>query len=326
MTEVIRCFERSRRGKFMTVALTMFTGAQVASSIWYPAGENPFALHIMTVTVLGGLGILLVPPSVIVLASSVPATYQLVDLVGEWTFPLRQVALLDGKNIRVGRLPPRWFPPESNFRTSGKSWRQSVHEMVEVTQLVIVDTRTASAGVIEEVQHMLHPHRIFRALFVTDNDESSPALDRAGLPRNSVFRCTCRALPAELARFHVYHTLIPQWVPVGAVSNVMNLRPEVEKRVSRYKPFVLPQVMMEPSPGYFGPAGSGFRKKVLEAFMQQADMAEGDVTGSFPAEALKSMRKQAGLLKRALTSGRVDFFFAMLPNGCRATALVMRQP
>jgi hypothetical protein len=195
---------QSKRGKFIAVVLTSLVGLHVWGYVADVPGLNPYELHIMTVMVFGALGIILMPLTAIVLGSSTPETFDLLETIGRWLFPLRQVALLHGFKVGIKGLLPMWSVPESNLRTANNDWLQSVRAMVEVTRLVIIDTRTASEGVVEEVEHMLHPDRIFRALSVTHNDGRAPALDCIHRSDDvPVLRCTYRSLPGELARFHL---------------------------------------------------------------------------------------------------------------------------
>jgi hypothetical protein len=80
-------------------------------------------------------------------------------------------------------------------------------------------------------------------------------------------------------------------------------------------------------PAYFGSSDEDFRRGTLEGLMTQAELADaGAISGSFSEKTMEGLKRQARLLQRALLSGRMDFFVGKLPNGCRVTAAVMRQP
>jgi hypothetical protein len=268
---------------------------------------------IVLATVGGVLGIALIPPAIIVLASSSPSTYELVDMVGHWLFPLRHVALLDGQRIRVGRLPPVMFGPLANLRTSGDVWRTSVHDLVELVALVVLDTRVTTPAVQEEIGHMLLSSRLSRTLFVTQDPFScrsllKPAQDQCA----ALYECTYRALPAELARFQLYGQLEPQWRSLGRVPNERHLRVLVEKQTQGYKPLYLPHLVREAVPGELGQTDQCLQNRVLQALVLEATRDPSSESNRW--------------LGIGLRGQRMDFFIATFPDDCRAVSVVVRQP
>ena len=68
-------------------------------------------------------------------------------------------------------------PRLESFRTRPGLWKQSVRDLIEVSPIVIIDTRFASGPVEEEVAWMLDPGRSFRAIWLGNPDGSYPALE-----------------------------------------------------------------------------------------------------------------------------------------------------
>lgn len=68
-------------------------------------------------------------------------------------------------------------PRLESFRTRPGLWKRSVRDPIEVSPIVIRDTRYISGPVEEEVVWMLDPRRSFRAISLGNPDGSYPALE-----------------------------------------------------------------------------------------------------------------------------------------------------
>jgi hypothetical protein len=87
-------------------------------------------------------------------------------------------------------------PRLESFRTRPGLWQQSVRDLIEVSPIVIIDTRYASGPVEEEVAWMLDPRRSFRAIWLGNPDSSYPALEAvlAGTDRLGLIKCNEKLL------------------------------------------------------------------------------------------------------------------------------------
>ena len=152
------------------------------------------------VLVCGVLLILLLPPGAIVLGSSSPGSVDLVVGTTRLMHPYRVVSLIEDR--RLIRTP--FAGKHDNLRTvKSASWRGAVHRLIEITPLVIVDTRFPTPHVCEEIKHMLDERRVSKAIFVVNEDGSAPGLEAAGvnIVNNSLVCCPLSDVPATIARF-----------------------------------------------------------------------------------------------------------------------------
>jgi len=87
-------------------------------------------------------------------------------------------------------------PRLESFRTRPGLWKQSVRDLIEVSPIVIIDTRYASVPVEEEVAWMLDPRRSFRAIWLGNPDGSYPALEAVlgGRDRLGLIKCNEKLL------------------------------------------------------------------------------------------------------------------------------------
>ena len=87
-------------------------------------------------------------------------------------------------------------PRLESFRTRPGLWKQSVRDLIEVSPIVIIDTRYASSPIEEEVAWMLDPRRSFRAIWLGNRDGSYPALEAVpgGTDRFGLIKCNEKLL------------------------------------------------------------------------------------------------------------------------------------
>ena len=66
----------------------------------------------------------------------------------------------------------------SAYRTLDENeWRRVADELMEISPIVVMDTRHVSPSLVYECRKMVNPPLCFRAIFVIGDDKSSPLLD-----------------------------------------------------------------------------------------------------------------------------------------------------
>jgi len=195
---MLRLVAASKRGVTTLVVTSLF----VLQAAWFVRHGVPiqsYLIRMMALTTLGVWMITLLPPVAIVLTGSSSSGGQLVAAATRMMFPFRVVALLDGKLLG----PTLFFSPSDNLRTLlGQTWRASVHRLVGLASLVIVDARSATPPVCEEIDYMLHASRVDKAVFVVNDDGTAPGLDAARVPLpGPLVLCTVRGLPSVVRGF-----------------------------------------------------------------------------------------------------------------------------
>ena len=119
------------------------------------------------------------PPVVLFLTSSSPYAARLLWSMNLGLVPLRAVALLDPHRMSLTR---RLSLLNDNLRTrDGAVWKSVVHHLIEMTAVVVIDTRGDSEAVGVETSIMLDPRRVRKVLFITTPDGRSPALEVHGI-------------------------------------------------------------------------------------------------------------------------------------------------
>ena len=192
----------SRRGAMTFIVIALFLGQTAWFVVVRGVPLDSFFVRINLAIVCGVLMIILLPPTAIVLASSSAASGELLEMVSRSFFPFRVVALLDG-----ARLGPAIFANKNdNLRTiGGNTWRQAVHHLVEITPFVIVDARSSTPPVCEEIRYMLHHARVTKAIFVVNDDGRAPGLEAVEVDLRQLphIRCPIADMPREIARFKI---------------------------------------------------------------------------------------------------------------------------
>jgi len=113
------------------------------------------------------------PPTILLLASSKEESIDLFLAIKHSILGLRIVALLAPSQEKITFYM-------DNFRTVDDSeWRTVAYPLMEKTPIIVVDTRQATSGVVEEVQRILSYENLFpKTVFVTFASGYAPVLDK----------------------------------------------------------------------------------------------------------------------------------------------------
>jgi hypothetical protein len=78
-----------------------------------------------------------------------------------------------------------------NLRTKNPQvWKSIVYQLIEMTPIVILDTRGESKPILYEAFIMLDPKRAHKAVFITDDNRRAPALEAHGIhPADHALTC-----------------------------------------------------------------------------------------------------------------------------------------
>ena len=199
VSTMIRMVFASRRGAMAFLAMG-YLAAQGAWLVSHGVPAGSILVRIGLVIVCGVATILLLPPVAIVLANSSRASGQLLEAVSRCLFPYRVVSLLDGEHLG----PTMFASPHDNLRTLlGNSWRGTVHRLVDISPIVIVDARSATPPLCEEIGYMLDRSRVGKAVFVVNADGSAPGLEasRTDWHRAHPTCCPASELPRLIGAF-----------------------------------------------------------------------------------------------------------------------------
>jgi hypothetical protein len=173
----------SKTKYFVRTILMILSAAVVAFVIVFsPSFETPIRLALATPFIAVCFALLLrmlQPPVVLFLTSSSPHAARLLGNINRGLTPLRAVGLLDP--LRIGFVQ-RFFIKADNLRTSDPYvWKSLVCRLIDITPIVIIDTRGEAEPVCQETLLMLHPKRVRKALFITDDDGLCRSLEVHGI-------------------------------------------------------------------------------------------------------------------------------------------------
>jgi hypothetical protein len=152
-----------------------------------------------------GVAILLwlTPPYVLMLGESAPHSGQVLKLVSNTVAPLRVVSLLDRGRLG-GNLGSYSSMTDSLRSGSDEDWRAIVDGLADFVPAIVLDARTHSRIVAQEVGLIIaQPDRLRRTTFIVDEDGSAPALTANGLsaPSPSVRTVTVEGIEGLLRRY-----------------------------------------------------------------------------------------------------------------------------
>ena len=170
---LIRVFFLSRRG-------ALLSGILVLSLLyfWSPVAENPspFRLEMSVSLILSIILLWTQPPYILFLAGSNREAGFALQRTATKLLPHRTIALLDLS--RMGHHFGGFSPFTDDLRTaSNYEWRSLVDELSDLVPRIILDARTESLAVKEEVGMILkHPDRREKTLFIVEEDGPNPAL------------------------------------------------------------------------------------------------------------------------------------------------------
>jgi hypothetical protein len=145
--------------------------------------------------------IFLLPPGALVLGSSSRLSDRFFKITKRLMHPVRVVSLLEGNLFSVLALPGSGL---DNLRTiNSAKWRLVVHQLIEITPLVIVDARFPTPLVCEEITHLLDERRVSKTIFVVNEDGSAPAIEETGVNMTDfpLMCCPARDLHIAVTRF-----------------------------------------------------------------------------------------------------------------------------
>jgi hypothetical protein len=127
------------------------------------------------------------PPVALFLAGSSQYAADLLVQINIAVSPLRCVAFLDPKRMHFLQRNAMG----ENLRTKDPQlWKSIVYRLVEMTPIVVLDTRGESKGILQEAFIMIDPRRASKAVFITDNNGRAPALEAHGIhPANHALTC-----------------------------------------------------------------------------------------------------------------------------------------
>lgn len=140
------------------------------------------------------------PPVVLFLSASGAAPGHLFANVCRSIAPLRCVALLDPARMS---LASNMVVEADNLRTKmGSVWRSIVYELIEVVPAIVIDARSNSEFVSEEVFMVIASQREDKAIFVISEQGGAHALERQGInaARSELNFATDEMAPSVLAK------------------------------------------------------------------------------------------------------------------------------
>lgn len=158
--------------------------------LWYfLRSPLPLALGLVALThALWGFVNDAIPPTVLYLAASRPESLSFqTRLMSEIGFH-RVLSLIDIE-VFSGEVPPipeRWterklicsFVGSDVFRLiQDRNWEEIVHELVELTPVIVLDSRWSSPGVEREALWLCRSEYLFKSYFVTNQQTESTLLD-----------------------------------------------------------------------------------------------------------------------------------------------------
>lgn len=150
---------------------------------WSPLAQTPeIGREIMSISTVLVVALLwLQPPHAIVLGESSRATGRILGVVSSCYLPLRVVALLDRQ--RTGSFVGSFSWLTDDLRTeSDHDWLEVVESMEDVVSVIVLDARTESPVVIEEVKRILSSaDRLKRTIFIISDEGEAPALRANGI-------------------------------------------------------------------------------------------------------------------------------------------------
>ncbi len=179
---MIRVFGRARRGG------TLMGIVVLSLLFWlspFATDPSPYRFHMSASLVISVLLLWLQPPFALALGESNRFTGHVLKTVSLKVFPFRVVALLDPKG--TGYYLGSFSALTDNLRTaSDRDWEMVVEQLADVVQLIILDARTDSSLVRQEVGRLKdRPDLLSRTLFIVGPNGEAPALHAHALTRQS---------------------------------------------------------------------------------------------------------------------------------------------
>lgn len=171
--KMIRIFGKSLRGSILLGIIVLYL-----CFVLSPFASNPIPHRIdMSITLVATIILLwLQPPFSLFLGASTPDSKKALKVVSLGFYPLRVVAMLD--NRRTGYFIGSFSTLTDNIRTvSDHEWRDIIKDMADSVHSIVVDARTESENVVEEVGMIYSsPDLLCKTIFIIGIDGEAPAL------------------------------------------------------------------------------------------------------------------------------------------------------
>ena len=168
-----RIFFLSKRGTVLSAILVLSL-----LYFWSPVAENPspFRLEISVSLIMVIFLLWTQPPYLLFLAGSNPKAGHALQKIATQLLPHRTIALLDHR--RTGSYLGGFSLFTDDLRTASQyEWRSLVDELSDLVPRIVLDARTESQAVIDEVELILeHSDRREKAIFIVEENGPSPAL------------------------------------------------------------------------------------------------------------------------------------------------------
>jgi len=163
---LMRLFQPFQKGTFWYTALL---AVPILLVLLYAALTNRdlHYLFILTMLSLSLAFMYTTPPVVVFLGVSSRSSKRLRSRIG-WVTPGEPMALLRSSQ----------YSPLSSMRSTGSMWRTIVRGLTTITGLIVVDARSESAYLVEEIHELLAQNRAYKTVFVIGDDGSQPLLDK----------------------------------------------------------------------------------------------------------------------------------------------------
>jgi len=165
------------------------------------------------------------PPIALFLAGSSQYAADLLVQINIAVSPLRCVALLDPQKMHFLQ---RNAMGENLRAKDPQLWKSIVYRLIEMTPIVILDTRSKSESILQEAFMMLDPRRAPKGVFITDDDGRAPALEAHGIhPADHALTCVTEDELIPLLRDRSDSPVVlPQTVSWGTAGDDEVLAPE----------------------------------------------------------------------------------------------------
>lgn len=172
-----------------------------------------FCVHILLYQIM--------PPTVLLLGTSRQPMFPFRNRLDRALHPYRVIVLLEPTSTvpNNASLFARNLFEWDNLRISGEAWQSSVFSLIGAVPAVIVDARVATDGVVEEIQRVAERGFLGKAIFVTDEEGSAPALSAAGVDAEEGTLVSDAEVAFILKRSRLKHTTSPDDHPAFRHAN-----------------------------------------------------------------------------------------------------------
>lgn len=174
------------RELFLVILLPLIGTALM--EIYGPLGRYLAPFPVTALAVIGLLCLTLFPvPVAIVFSSSTDKQLRWALSLKRFTSGRRVISLLDTGYLAIKpRISDAWLITLMRsgsltdvLRTSDPHrWQAVVRELIEISPLVIVDTRLCTPALLFEASAMLTPKYAYKAIFIRADDGTSPVLEQ----------------------------------------------------------------------------------------------------------------------------------------------------